>query len=118
MQRWMTAFLVGALSLGTPALALAGPSPAQQAKKDFQAADKELNEVYKSVTTTIGMPASTQKKLVVAELAWLKYRDAEAAFAMDNAQADAEATRYRRLAELTRERTKALWAILNEANGD
>lgn len=117
MNRSIAAALVLAACLGTPGLAVAAPSPDEQARLDYAKADQELNRAYDGVMH-IGLDAGSKKKLVAAELAWIKYRDAEASFAMDFADAFPTARRYRRMAELTRERTKVLWDILNEANGD
>lgn len=117
MNRLTATALVLATCFGAPGVAMAAPSLADQARQDYAKADKELNKAYDGVMH-IDLGAGTKKKLVAAELAWIKYRDAEASFAMDFADADAEARRYRRMAELTRERTKVLWDILNEANGD
>jgi uncharacterized protein YecT (DUF1311 family) len=116
MTRWTTLGLVLAVCLGTPGLAVAGPSLSADAQQDYKKADKELNEVWAGVMKVDW--GATKKKIVASELAWIKYRDAEGSVAMDLADADADARRFRRMAELTRERTKALWAILNEVNGD
>ena len=48
------------------------------AQKDFQKADAQLNKVYKQVLATAD--AESQEKLKVAQRNWIAFRDAEAAF--------------------------------------
>lgn len=56
----------------------------EKADKEFQAADKKLNDVYKQLVATLeaidkASPGNSIKaKLVVAQRAWIKFRDAEA----------------------------------------
>ena len=49
------------------------------ADKDYQAADKKLNDVYRKVAAALGDKA-TQAKLKTAEKAWIQYRDTECTF--------------------------------------
>jgi uncharacterized protein YecT (DUF1311 family) len=51
----------------------------RQADADFKKADTELNRVYKKLMATL--PADRRKLLVTSQLAWIKFRDAEAKFA-------------------------------------
>lgn len=46
------------------------------ADKDFQVADKHLNETYKAFKAAISDDKETTKRLVAAQKAWLKFRDA------------------------------------------
>jgi uncharacterized protein YecT (DUF1311 family) len=50
----------------------------QQAARDFQKADKELNRVYAKLNKAL--EPSKQKRLVAAQRAWIKFRDAESDF--------------------------------------
>ncbi|HEX8373177.1 MAG TPA: lysozyme inhibitor LprI family protein [Chthoniobacterales bacterium] len=85
----------------------------EDAQKDFQKADAQLNKVYKQVLATAD--PESQEKLRVAQRNWIAFRDAEAAF-----EADREA-RGGSIAPLiysgtqtalTKERTAALKALL------
>ena len=49
------------------------------ADKDYQAADKKLNDIYRKVTTAMD-DAKLQAKLKTAQRAWLQYRDTECTF--------------------------------------
>ncbi|MGA7674103.1 MAG: lysozyme inhibitor LprI family protein [Rhizomicrobium sp.] len=49
------------------------------ADKDYQAADKKLNDVYRQVMAALD-DAGYQAKLKIAEKAWLQYRDTECTF--------------------------------------
>lgn len=120
MKPWLLASLLTITTLGAPAGALAAPPPraVAQAEASYKAADQELNEVYRSVSTTLGMSADAKRKLLAAELAWIKFRDAEVAFVAAYADGDRGLARLQRLTALTKARTADLWAILNEANGD
>lgn len=115
MLRALVACLLVA-TLASPALAAS--DTVAGAAKEYQAADRELNTIYKTLTTTIEWGPTTKKQIVQAELAWIKFRDAEAKLAGDMAQADGEVARWRRMTELTRERTKTLRGYIDYANGD
>ena len=69
--------VAAALALGAiapmPALAQTQTELNIQAAKDAQAADKQLNVVYQRLMKKLDAPA--RKKLVAAELAWIKFRD-------------------------------------------
>jgi len=49
------------------------------ADKDYQAADKKLNELYAKLMTALD-DAGYKAKLKAAEKAWIQYRDAECTF--------------------------------------
>lgn len=49
------------------------------ADKDYQAADKKLNEIYGKLMTALD-DAKYKAKLKAAEKAWIQYRDAECTF--------------------------------------
>ncbi len=53
-----------------------------EAAARFEKYDKELNRVYQGILKDLD--AEGQKKLKSAEEAWIKYRDAEAAFQADS----------------------------------
>ena len=50
---------------------------------DFQKADAEMNDVYKSLVKKLGDDKSSVRRLRAAQRAWLVYRDAEAEFVAD-----------------------------------
>jgi uncharacterized protein YecT (DUF1311 family) len=81
----------------------------QQAYKDFQTADKELNVAYAKLKKGL-RDATMRAKLVNAQRAWLKFRDAESAFwASQMEGGSAYPLLYSgQQATLTRERTKEL----------
>ena len=49
------------------------------ADKDYQAADRKLNDIYRKVTTALD-DAKLQAKLKTAQRAWIQYRDTECTF--------------------------------------
>ena len=116
MPRLLLTCLLLTSTLAPAPAALAAVNLAAEARADYQQADRTLNETYKTMTTTIGWGA-TLKKIVKSEQAWLHYRDAEGDLARDLSEADPEASRYRRMAELTRERNSYLEELISEANG-
>lgn len=50
------------------------------AGKDFDAADKKLNDAYKQITDRLKDNAASKKRLVDAQRAWVAFRDSECAF--------------------------------------
>ena len=50
------------------------------AGKDFDAADKKLNDAYKQIEGRLKDNAGSKKLLVDAQRAWVAFRDAECAF--------------------------------------
>lgn len=52
----------------------------QCAGKDFDAADKKLNDAYKQIESRLKDNAASKKLLVDAQRAWVAFRDAECKF--------------------------------------
>jgi uncharacterized protein YecT (DUF1311 family) len=70
--------LLGLLFLGSPTLVRAQSQHEmnQEAEDGYRQADAELNRVYRALLPRL--PAAVQDKLIDAQLAWIKFRDAEA----------------------------------------
>jgi uncharacterized protein YecT (DUF1311 family) len=99
----------------------AGPSPGQiftAALRDYNRADRELNRAYQRLAAAL--EPDPRAKLKTAELAWLRYRDAEGAFrASDFRGEKLEPTaRLGYLEHLTRSRTKELNDAYKQFAGD
>lgn len=79
-----------------------------QAAKDFQKADKELNRVYAKLNKAL--EPSKRKRLVTAQRAWIKFRDAESDFwASEMEGGSAEPMLYSgHQAQMTKQRTREL----------
>jgi uncharacterized protein YecT (DUF1311 family) len=86
-----------------------------EARADFKRADAELNKTYEAVLKKLPDDESKQK-LKQSQRAWLAFRDAEAAFAADEAHGGSMAPtlRYETMAELTEQRIKQLKSHLEE----
>jgi len=86
-----------------------------QARADFERADAELNKTYETLLTKLP-DAEGKEKLKESQRGWLAFRDAEAAFAADQARGGSMAPtiRYEVMAELTQQRIKQLKARLAE----
>jgi len=82
-----------------------------QARAEFQRTDAELNKTYEGLLKKLP-DAETKEKLRESQRAWLAFRDAEAAFAADEAHGGSMAPtlRYATMTELTEQRTKQLKA--------
>ncbi len=80
-----------------------------QARADFERADAELNKTYETLLTKLP-DAEGKEKLKESQRGWLAFRDAEAAFAADQARGGSMAPtiRYEVMAELTQQRIKQL----------
>jgi uncharacterized protein YecT (DUF1311 family) len=80
-----------------------------EARADFKRADAELNKTYEAVLKKLPDDESKQK-LKQSQRAWLAFRDAEAAFAADEARGGSMAPtlRYATMTELTQQRIKQL----------
>jgi uncharacterized protein YecT (DUF1311 family) len=80
----------------------------QQAYADYKKADAKLNAAYKKLIAKL--PKSRQAKLKKAQIAWLKFRDAESMFlASEMEGGSAEPMLHSgALANLTQKRTKEL----------
>ena len=86
-----------------------------EARADFKRADTELNNTYEAVLKKLPNDESKQK-LKQSQRAWLAFRDAEAAFAADEARGGSMAPtlRYAMMTELTQQRIKQLKSHLEE----
>jgi uncharacterized protein YecT (DUF1311 family) len=86
-----------------------------QARADFKRTDAELNKTYEAVLKKLPDDESKQK-LKESQRAWLAFRDAEAAFAADEAHGGSMAPtlRYETMAELTEQRITQLKSHLEE----
>jgi uncharacterized protein YecT (DUF1311 family) len=80
-----------------------------EARADFKRADAELNKTYEAVLKKLPDDEGKQK-LKQSQRAWLAFRDAEAAFAADEARGGSMAPtlRYATMTELTQQRIKQL----------
>jgi len=80
-----------------------------QARADFVQADAQLNKTYEALLKKLP-DAEGKEKLKQSQRAWLAFRDAEAAFAADEARGGtmAPTLRYATMTELTEQRTKQL----------
>ena len=78
--------------------------PGAQARAEFEQADAELNKCYEALLTKLP-DAEGKEKLKQSQRAWLVFRDAEAAFAADEAHGGSMAPtiRYETMAELTQQ---------------
>ncbi len=85
------------------------------AYEDFQKADAELNKTYQQLLPKL--EAAHTEKLKLAQRAWIAFRDAHCeceAFAFDGGSMQ-PLIRSSCLAQVTRDRTKQLQAILKES---
>jgi uncharacterized protein YecT (DUF1311 family) len=80
-----------------------------QARAEFEQADAELNKTYEALLAKLP-DAESKQKLKESQRAWLAFRDAEAAFAADQARGGSMAPtiRYETITELTQQRIKQL----------
>jgi uncharacterized protein YecT (DUF1311 family) len=86
------------------------------AKQELEIADKKLNEVYNELIKKAD--AIEKSKLIAAQRAWIKFRDAEAEYASDYARGGtAEGLFYlSSLTKRTQKRIAELEAYLKEKN--
>jgi len=86
-----------------------------QARAEFERADAELNKTYEALLKKLP-DAERKEKLKQSQRAWLAFRDAEAAFAADQARGGsiAPTIRYETMTELTQQRIKQLKTRLTE----
>jgi uncharacterized protein YecT (DUF1311 family) len=82
-----------------------------QSRAEFEQADAKLNKTYQAVLKKLP-DAESKDKLKQSQQAWLAFRDAEAAFAADQARGGsiAPTIRYETMTELTQQRIKQLKA--------
>jgi uncharacterized protein YecT (DUF1311 family) len=90
------------------------------ADQDFKAADKALNAAYQEIAKRLSQDAEGKKRLVVAQKAWIGFRDAECAFQTGNS---IDGSIYPMLVSickttLTKKRTLDLKAYLKCGEGD
>ena len=86
-----------------------------QARKDFERVDAELNSTYAALVAKLP-DAESKRKLKESQRAWIAFRDAEAAFAADQARGGSMAPtiRYGTMTELTQQRLSQLKTRLSE----
>lgn len=77
----LAALLVAANPAPEPSHATSTFEIDEQAARDFQAADHDLNQAYQRLLPKLAKPA--RAKLQAAQLAWIPYRDAWADFRSD-----------------------------------
>jgi len=108
-----TSSRINELSLGDPCQASRNGSPSQPSA---QSADAALNEVYRQVRSTYAADTTFLEAMQTAQRAWLKFRDAQVAFAVAaNGKADSTCAE-RETEAVTRARTNELrqWLIPHE----
>lgn len=78
MKTVLATLALGVLLLGAPTVAGAQSQQEmnQQADADYRKADAELNAVYQKLIQKV--PPEVKESLIDAQLAWIKFRDAEA----------------------------------------
>ena len=110
-------FLVIVLTAGSiaPSFAQSQNEMTQQAWAEFEKADKELNEVYQKVLKSMEDDIAKQK-LIAAQKAWIKFRDAQAEVDADSERGGSLANQI--LAESETEMTKARTAQLKKYLAD
>ena len=114
-KAWRAALLVSLLVSVTQIQAQTQAGMNAQARADFERADAELNKTYETLLTKLP-DAEGKEKLKESQRGWLAFRDAEAAFAADQARGGSMAPtiRYEVMAELTQQRIKQLKARLTD----
>lgn len=116
------AALVVALSTDAPALQTGGgPSQAQmneKARREYKKADVTLNRAYERLAKAL--EPGPRARLRAAELAWLRFRDAESEFRASEFKGATlqPAARLGYLEDLTRRRTKELVDAYKQFAGD
>jgi len=121
-------FLTGLLIVAASAHAEAADCNAPQTQADmhecsgqaFRRADTQLNAQYRQISAQLNEKTATMRQLIVAQRAWISFRDAECAFATaaveggsirQTLQADC-------LERLTRKRIADFEVYLNCTEGD
>ena len=114
-KAWRAALLVSLLVSVTQIQAQTQAGMNAQARADFDRADAEVNKTYETLLTKLP-DAEGKEKLKESQRGWLAFRDAEAAFAADQARGGSMAPtiRYEVMAELTQQRIKQLKARLTD----
>jgi uncharacterized protein YecT (DUF1311 family) len=81
--------------------------------QEFQAADRKLNQVYQQLQSKIN--SKQNKRLIVAQRSWLKFRDETCDYEMGQGTLAASTYGYCR-ARVTKERVKDLERYLEQAS--
>lgn len=120
MRTTVLSLALGLLLLGAPSASSAQSQQEmnQQADADFRRADEELNAVYNKLIKKV--TPEVQDRLIDAQLAWIKFRDAEAkARAAEVEGGSLYPLLYSgSLAATTRQRTKELQEWLDSLQGE
>ncbi len=103
------ALLVGLLATVAPISAQTQATMNAQARAEFMQVDAEPNKTYEALLTKLP-DAESKRKLKESQRAWIAFRDAEAAFAADQARGGSmtPTIRYETMTELTQQRIKQL----------
>ena len=109
------ALLASLLISVTPVHAQTQASMNAQARSEFEKADTELNKTYEVLLNKLP-DAEGKQQLKASQRAWLVFRDADAAFAANQARGGSMAPtiRYETMTELTQQRIKQLKLRLKE----
>ena len=115
---WFVAICVISVALFilvVPGLAQTQAAMNTQTRTKFEQVDAELNKTYEALLKKLP-EAEGKQKLKESQRAWLAFRDAEAAFASDQARGGSMAPtiRYATMTELTQQRIKQLKVHLEE----
>jgi len=102
-MRALLFFIVFAVGSTLPSFAQSQNEMTQQAWAEFDKADKQLNDVYQKVLKSMDDDIAKQK-LVTAQKAWIKFRDAQAEVDADSERGGSLANQI--LAESETEMTK------------
>jgi uncharacterized protein YecT (DUF1311 family) len=108
---------IAILLIGTslPSRAQSQPEMTAQSWAEFDKADKELNEVYQKVLKSMDDDIGRQK-LVAAQKAWVKFRDAQAELDADSERGGSLANQVMAISET--DMTKARIAELKQYLAD
>ncbi len=90
------------------------------AQTRYELADKILNETFAAIKKRVGGDSGVMKKIVVAQRAWITFRDAEcevAAAGVSGGSAE-PLVRANCLSEMTQERNSKLLRLVNCEEGD
>jgi uncharacterized protein YecT (DUF1311 family) len=114
-KAWRVALLVSLLVCVTQIQAQTQAAMNAQARAEFVKVDAELNRTYEALLAKLP-DAESKEKLKQSQRAWVGFRDAEAAFAADQARGGSMAPtiRYETMTELTQQRIKQLKLHLEE----
>jgi len=114
-KAWRAALLVSLLVSVTQIQAQTQAAMNAQARAEFVKVDAELNRTYEALLAKLP-DAESKEKLKQSQRAWVAFRDAEAAFAADQARGGSMAPtiRYETMTELTQQRIEQLKLHLEE----